>query len=860
MFVRQNGNVAAPSGRRGHVGSRPPRSPPKPKLPSRGDREREPRSLGGGAAGRNGCCRACRPSAATIGHCFDCDALTESVIGSSQDRVARNSAAVVDDGGPWKDLDDLEIATCARVSWLNEERLNGGSTSSSTAPQPKSKPSTVSNLSHCGMRNQTNEPPTSPGQFTRGAETMTDLGSPAVAASQRLIPGSARMRLWVQSAGFDRATARDLLFGAALAVLSWPSSPQSLVVSVGTQGSWQSALEMAAHNDMAFGTRIVFTYGPLGFLTGQQLNFGSTAFAGFIFSLAFCTAIFATLLWSLRRVLPVWAAILVAYVVGSISLHIEGVVPEDMYAVVLTVCVAIISRSDEQPAPLWIWVALGAILTTFSLVKVSVGVGIAAILVITIASLSRDRWRVVKAVAVGAVPLFFAAWFGTGNRFDDVVPFARSSAAIISGYGPAMSYDYPYYHNPLGLFPNRTFTYWWAGVVVMVIAAFALAHARRCALRGRIGIGLVTLVAVWMLFKEGFVRHDSGHDLIFFAVAPLSLAAFNLISRRWEFLVSGLLALCIVAAIVNGGIPPLAERPLTSAKNFVNEATDLVSPSRRTAMIEQSRHSLQAWYKVPEQMLALMRGQTVDVSPQEQSVVWAYPGIRFDPMPVIQDYSAYTSLLDNLDSNFLATTNSPRFILRQNEGGTDGRNPAFEPPATQLAIECRYRQVIATTEWQLLERGSDHCGPLRSLGTVSTGFNHWVAVPPVPPRHAVVATFQLSLGLAWTLQTIVFKPPNLFMGYNDSKNYWRFVAATAPDLHVLHGASSLGYSRPFAPVSVDRLRFFVHGRGESTSGIKITFYQIAVAGTRHDQEAVSDRHILMDHHRLVTSGTPTAKM
>ncbi len=662
-------------------------------------------------------------------------------------------------------------------------------------------------------------------------KTMTDLGSSIAASDQMWIAGSDRTRPWVRSVGFDGATKWDLLFGIALAVLTWPSSPQSLLVPVGTQGSWQSALEIAAHNDMAFGTRIVFTYGPLGFLTSQQLNFALTAFGSFLFSLAFSTLIFVTLLWSLRRVLPIWAAILVAYLVGAISLHTAGGAPEDAIAVVLTVCVAVLSRSEVQLTPRWIWAALGALLATFSLVKVSLGVGIVAILVITVASLPRGHWQAVTAIAVGAVPTFVVAWFGTGNGIYNVIPFARSSAAIIGGYGPAMSYDYPYYHNPLGLFPNRTFTYWWAAFVVIVIGAFAFAHARKFARRAWIGIGLVTLVAILLIFKEGFVRHDSGHDLMFFAAAPLLLAAFNLGPRRWGLVVTGFIALCVVTGIANGGVPPLVERPLTSAQNFVNEATDLVSPTQRTAVIERSRHLLQGWYKVPDQMLALMRGQTVDVSPQEQSVAWAYPKVRFDPLPVIQDYSAYTSSLDHLDGNYLATPQAPRFILRQNEGALDGRNPAFEPPATQLAIECRYRQVLATTEWQLLERGSDRCGAMRSLGSFLTGINHWVGVPAAQPNDLVVATFQLSLGFDWTFQTILFKPPNLFMGYNNARQYWRFVAATAPDLHVLHSASSLGYSPSFTPVSVGRLRFFIHGHSGTRSGIKVAFYEIPVAGT-----------------------------
>ena len=36
----------------------------------------------------------------------------------------RNPAALVTNGGPWKGRDDLEIATRAWVSWLNEVRLH----------------------------------------------------------------------------------------------------------------------------------------------------------------------------------------------------------------------------------------------------------------------------------------------------------------------------------------------------------------------------------------------------------------------------------------------------------------------------------------------------------------------------------------------------------------------------------------------------------------------------------------------------------------------------------------------------------------------------------------------------------------
>ena len=63
------------------------------------------------------------PSIGTVGDSYD-NAMAESVMGIFKTELHRNPAAITANGGPWKGLDDLEIATCAWVSWFNEERLH----------------------------------------------------------------------------------------------------------------------------------------------------------------------------------------------------------------------------------------------------------------------------------------------------------------------------------------------------------------------------------------------------------------------------------------------------------------------------------------------------------------------------------------------------------------------------------------------------------------------------------------------------------------------------------------------------------------------------------------------------------------
>jgi putative transposase len=62
------------------------------------------------------------PSIGTVGDSYD--AMAESVMGLYKTELHRNPAALAANGGPWKGLDDLEVATCGWVSWFNEERLH----------------------------------------------------------------------------------------------------------------------------------------------------------------------------------------------------------------------------------------------------------------------------------------------------------------------------------------------------------------------------------------------------------------------------------------------------------------------------------------------------------------------------------------------------------------------------------------------------------------------------------------------------------------------------------------------------------------------------------------------------------------
>ena len=64
------------------------------------------------------------PSIGTVADSFD-NAMAEAVNALYKTELHRNPVVLTANGGHWKGIDDLEIATCAWVSWFNDERLHG---------------------------------------------------------------------------------------------------------------------------------------------------------------------------------------------------------------------------------------------------------------------------------------------------------------------------------------------------------------------------------------------------------------------------------------------------------------------------------------------------------------------------------------------------------------------------------------------------------------------------------------------------------------------------------------------------------------------------------------------------------------
>lgn len=605
-----------------------------------------------------------------------------------------------------------------------------------------------------------------------------------------------------------------VVLALVMTIVTWP--PMSLVAQAGIDTSWQTGLAMAFVHHIAWGPHIDFTYGPLGFLITPTLYYASTSILSVLYLLASRFALFALLQRSARRKFPPYWSLLATFVVGaSVVLLVDAA--DVLMGCALLIAVEAIEDGSKRAVSYWT-VALAVLAGAGLLVKFSVGLlgfGLAAVVVA-----SKPKWRPNAAsVAACFVATVLVAWVATGNAVTNMLVYLRMSTAIASGYSGAMSLEV-----------GRVNEWYYAAILLPLLGACAAWGSRTSARRRQICVALAYLGFAWVALKEGYVRHD-GHDLEFFGLMLVGFLAVPWPGYQRAGRLAGALGLATVFTWTAAGAVPSNIVSLSSDTHYL--ATDLhtiLSRSRRDAAISAEREALQAGYALPSSFQAQLRGQTVAIETYEDTLAWAFPDFTWDPEPVLQQYSAYGSSLDHLEANFLRSAAAPRRILVQPPVPFEGidQDPFFEPPTTNVVTLCRYAQLGASANWQLLTRVPDRCGRLVPIGSHEVGFGQTVAVPVAPAGDAVLARFYgVGSSLLYRAENFVLKARAISMRVPGAS--YRFIARTGDDLHILRAPATLGYAAAYSPTPISSFTLIERNLLTVGGRYRVSFYELPIA-------------------------------
>jgi len=605
-----------------------------------------------------------------------------------------------------------------------------------------------------------------------------------------------------------------VVLALVMTIVTWP--PMGLVPQAGLDTSWQAGLAMALVHHIAWGPRIDFTYGPLGFLITPTLYYASTSILSVIYLLASRFALFALLQRAARRKFPPYWSILATFIVGaSVVMLVDAA--DLLMACALLIAIEAIADATDRAVSYWA-LALAVLTGAGLLVKFSVGLLGFGLVVVVVAS--TPNWqRNAAVVATGFVAILLVAWVATGNSITNMLVYLRMSTAIASGYSGAMSLEV-----------GRINEWYYAAILLAFLGACVAWGSHASARRRQICVVLGFMGFAWIALKEGYVRHD-GHDLEFFGLMLVAFVAVPWPGYQRAGRLAGVLGLATIFTWTAAGALPSNIVSLSSDTHYL--ATDIrtiLSSRQRDALISGARSALQAGYSLPALFLNQLRGQTVAIETYEDTLAWAFPDFTWDPEPVLQQYSAYGQNLDRLEANFLRSASAPTRILVQPPVPFEGidQDPFFEPPTTNVVTLCRYAQLGASANWQLLTRVPDRCGRLVPIGSHEVGFGQTVAVPVAPPGDAVLARFYgVGSSLLYRAENFVLKARAISMRVPGAS--YRFIARTGDDLHILRAPATLGYAAAYSPTPISSFTLIERNLLTVGGRYRVSFYELPIA-------------------------------
>lgn len=489
-------------------------------------------------------------------------------------------------------------------------------------------------------------------------------------------------------------------FARAKAASFWLTLPVLflLLLRFGTPPSleldptWSAVLRWAFAHGLRWGVDIVFTYGPLGFLTPRAAYY--PGLERLFFSAQIVLALGQACVFALAlRSLPRWTVLAMIAVLVIWLQWTAGDVA--WYATFAFAFAAVVNGADEPPLKRWTsWVALCALLAAIALIKFT-SIVIFVLWTSLLAGWLLWRRRPFDALAFAALAAaaYLAGWLGCGQTWSGLFAYLGTSLDVAGGYGAAMSMEAD------GMLEA-------VGVAALAMLVFALAWIGRTQETKATALFAFAFFAAlsFIVWRAFFTRTD--HWVLFFAC--VSLVPFAALScegerrdRRRSNSVAGIVAASSLAVFLL--LAPAAPGSILreAGSTVVENLRILHKPGRFERMRRTEWDAQRASIKLPR-IAQLVGAESVDMLMIEQGIVL---GLELDyrPRPVFQSYSAYTPELLRINEAYFAGARAPRFAILKLQP-IDGRYPMQEDGLALAMLFKRYRPRLIEAGYLLLER------------------------------------------------------------------------------------------------------------------------------------------------------------
>lgn len=531
--------------------------------------------------------------------------------------------------------------------------------------------------------------------------------------------------LIIRSLRTANAVFHDSLFRLSAVLLAWclvtyvllPVSPPG----PGSDESWRVFLTWAFEHGKQFGTDVIFTYGPWGFLfepRGTEGIYPWQVLGRFVLAIAASAGIALLGVSWIRSVTQrwIWAA--------TIIILAE---PLMIVPVLLFLCTMPSGIDSRWKKPVLFLMAFAAGLAACT--KFTCFLLVAALIPVMVL-------RRCFAVAVSISVSFLLFWLVAGQAVSNLPAFVRQSMEISTGYASAMVLGRPWVELPLALLvcvpPLLQLTR-------QIIPPVNLEH-----------VACLCWLAVYefLIFRHGLIRVGSGHLYMAFLSVGIPIAVLlaflpGNISRVgascWKVAYGLLLCVAMVVTVASarGAIKQRLSFFMESFRLYPVYARDLSS------------------LRVQERVVSADVGGSVDVFPSELSYA-IQKHLPLRNRPVIQAYSAYTRGLCEKNAAFLEGHGAPQTIYFHS-APIDDRYPTMEDSLAWRSLLTHYVPSSVADNYLVLKHRERPAGyELRPILDRGISTDEIIEIPRVP-GGLIWAELQVQRTLTGQLLNLLYR-------------------------------------------------------------------------------------------------------
>jgi hypothetical protein len=552
--------------------------------------------------------------------------------------------------------------------------------------------------------------------------------------------GKGKLKLYIQ-----------YIFIFFLVFLIFPSFFYRLPES-GLDPSWNISLHLANKYNLVFGKDLVFTYGPFGVLN-SRLPISVSKY----FYLFFDAYFLATFIFVVIKIFKTNFCFIIACF-AFLAITVTTYDAQELWFFFF-ILFFLFSFLKEPAGKIGYLVQAGFISIFCFYYKLGLGISALAIFLMALSYAVVTKKLAVKDYILILLSYLLVIWICAQTFNVDLLGYLEGSMYIIDAYNDSMFVPLPDHSYRLG----------YAAVVILgivvcwILYRLIISIQKKQILKNRdeLFIYLLFAMAMYVLFKSAFVR-PGGHHFLFFQGMTLAITMLHIFSiGKYERKFTAI-ACWIVVIISLWIVNNMSERykPVNNLLNlsFIRikiDETKRYFEGLKNYDIEVARS--ENFLVQDNEYRKLVGDHSADIIPFEISKIY-FNGLKYNPRPVIQSYSAYDPYLDDLNYKKYMSKDAPDYVFFSTNS-IDTRFPFFDETKTKLALINRYR-IVTEIDGELALKKRDTPKDLVELEvkekfTIKLGEE----IPIKPSPYLQVTRLFVDYNAWGKLRRLVYQPP-----------------------------------------------------------------------------------------------------